>query len=62
MLTGLFMSLLASLLGGTEALGIVLYPLVLLMASMFHTSIWFTFVDSFVAPDGPTAATTGEHA
>lgn len=61
MLTGLFMSLLASLLGGTEALGIVLYPLVLLMAAMFHTSIWFTFVDSFVAPDGPAAVTTGEH-
>jgi hypothetical protein len=60
MLVGLVMSLLGALLGGAEALNLVLYPMVLFMASMFQTSIYFTFVDSFVAPDAPT--TTGEDA
>lgn len=49
---GLLLSVLAGLLGQASALLVVLYPLVLLMASMFHTSIWFTFRDSFIA-DGP---------
>ena len=61
MLVGLVMSLLGALLGGVEALNLVLYPMVLFMASMFQTSIYFTFVDSFVAPDAPTT-TTGEDA
>jgi hypothetical protein len=61
MLVGLVMSLLGALLGGAEALNLVLYPMVLFMASMFQTSIYFTFVDSFVAPDAPTT-TTGEDA
>jgi hypothetical protein len=61
MLMGLLMSLLGALMGGTEALSLVLYPLVLLMASMFHTSIYFTFVDSFEATDRPTSITPGEN-
>ncbi len=47
MAAGLFMNLLSALLGGSQLLGLVLYPLVLLLASMFHTSIWFSFRDSF---------------
>ena len=61
MLVGLVMSLLGVVLGGAEAINLVLYPMVLFMASMFQTSIYFTFVDSFVAPDAPTT-TTGEDA
>ncbi|WP_439588822.1 BPSS1780 family membrane protein [Hydrogenophaga sp.] len=49
MLGGLIMSLLGTLLGGTQALNLILYPMVLLMASMFHTSIYFSVRDSFVA-------------
>jgi hypothetical protein len=52
MLVGLLMSLLGALLGGADALNLVLYPMVLFLASMFHTSIWFSFRDSFVNDDG----------
>ncbi|MFW2357704.1 BPSS1780 family membrane protein [Hydrogenophaga sp.] len=62
MLVGLFMSLLGALLGGVQALNIVLYPAVLFMASMFHTSIYFTFVDSFELTERPTPTTNGEEA
>jgi hypothetical protein len=61
-LGGLVMSLLGVVVGGAEALNLVLYPMALFMASMFQTSIYFTFVDSFVAPDAPTPTTTGEDA
>ncbi|WP_332739884.1 BPSS1780 family membrane protein [Hydrogenophaga sp.] len=62
MLVGLLMSLLGALLGGAAALNIVLYPAVLFMASMFHTSIYFTFVDSFESTEQPVPPTTGEDA
>ena len=60
---GLFLGLLGALLGGAQALNLILYPVVLFMASMFHTSIWFTFVDSFtfdeaVVIDPPTNGDT----
>ncbi len=61
LLVGLLMSLLGAVMGGAEALNIVLYPAVLFMASMFHTSIYFTFVDSFESTERPTPA-TGEEA
>ena len=60
LLVGLVLSLLAGLLG-TAALQVILYPLVLLMASMFHTSIWFTFRDSFIGDDTATPS-SGESA
>lgn len=59
---GLLLSLLASLLGSAAALQVVLYPLVLLMAAMFHTSIWFTFRDSFLDGDATTPPATGDSA
>ncbi|QHE75632.1 BPSS1780 family membrane protein [Hydrogenophaga sp. PBL-H3] len=62
MLVGLFMSLLGALFGGAGALNIVLYPAVLFMASMFHTSIYFTFVDSFDPAERLAPTTTGEDA
>jgi hypothetical protein len=45
---GLLLSLLAALLGGSGVINIVAYPLVLLLASMFHASVYFSFRDSFV--------------
>jgi hypothetical protein len=64
MLVGVLMSLLGAVLGGADALNLVLYPMVLLLASMFHTSIWFSFRDSFVTDDGtpPDAPPTPEEA
>lgn len=53
MLVGLVMSLLGALLGGAGALNLIMYPAVLFMASMFHTSIYFTFRDSFASGDSP---------
>ncbi len=47
MLTSLFLGLLGSIAGGPEVMQVVIYPIVLFMASMFHTSLWFTFRDSF---------------
>lgn len=53
---GLGVSVLAPLLGGKAVLHMVLYPLVLLMAAMFHTAIWFSFRDSFISDAPGTAA------
>lgn len=58
---GLALSLLAGLLGSAAALQVVLYPLVLLMAAMFHTSLWFTFRDSFQQGE-PQPTQTGDSA
>jgi hypothetical protein len=58
---GVALGALGSLLGGPQAMQVVLYPIVLFMASMFHTSLWFTFRDSFrfddvlPAAEAPTA-------
>lgn len=62
LLGGLLMSLLSTLLGGGTAMNFVMYPAVLFMASMFHTSIYFTFRDSFVADNGaePSAGAPGD--
>lgn len=49
-------SFVAALFGGARAMGFMLYPAVLLMAAMFHTSVYFTFRDSFIDHDGPAAA------
>lgn len=64
LLAGLFMSLLGALLGGAQALSFIMYPAVLFMASMFHSSIYFTFRDSFVTDDSPAPhdAPSGEDA
>jgi len=54
MIAGLLVGLVGGALGGS--LSAVLYPLVLLMAAMFHTSIWFSVRDSFQA-EGSDATT-----
>jgi hypothetical protein len=57
LLGGLLMSLLGAMLGGAQALGLLLYPVVLLMASMFHTSIYFSYRDSFSDDEAMPPAT-----
>lgn len=45
---GLLMVTLASLLGGAELLSMLLMPSAVLMAAVFFSSIYFSFLDSFV--------------
>ncbi len=52
----LFLSILslsfAAMLGGPEALGVILYPVAIMLIAMFFTSIYFTFIDSFEITPG----------
>ena len=45
-------STVVSLLGNPGLAGDILFPTMMLMASMFFTSLYFTFRDSFDAPPG----------
>jgi len=40
-------SLVASLLGSVEVVSVMMFPLAMLMAAMFFTSLYFTFHDCF---------------
>jgi len=51
----LFFGLLGALLGGEAAARAVMFPVAMLMAAMFSSSIYFTFRDSFVADPVPPA-------
>lgn len=51
LLLGVLMSVFRMLLGGSEASSAILYPAVLLIVSMFFTSIWFSFRDCFLTDD-----------
>jgi hypothetical protein len=42
-----------ALMGSPDLAGDMLFPLLMLMASMFFTSLYFTFKDSFVPPPQP---------
>lgn len=44
---GMVVALLATLLGATDLVGAIMFPMAMLMAAMFFTSIYFTFSDSF---------------
>jgi hypothetical protein len=46
---GTVIALIASFSGSEEVVAAALFPCALVMASMFFTSIYFTFVDSFDA-------------
>jgi hypothetical protein len=52
---GLVVTTLAGLLGSPALVASVMFPAAMLMAAMFFTSIYFTFRDSFVAPEGDAA-------
>lgn len=51
-LAALGMVLLGTLLGGPQAIGIVIFPLAMLLSAMFFSSLYFTFRDSFLLDDG----------
>jgi len=51
LMVGLALGTLAALIGSPQALSVLAYPLVLIMAAMFHTSVWFTVRDSFQDDD-----------
>jgi hypothetical protein len=59
--TGLFMGvallimLLSVLIGQPELMGTILFPVAMLMAAMFFTSIYFTFRDTFVTEEKEAA-------
>ena len=53
----LVVALLATLLGNPEFAGVAMFPAAMLMVSMFFTSLYFTFRDSFVPDeDSPQSA------
>lgn len=52
---GITMALLGAILGSPEAVAAILYPAAMLMAAMFFTSIYFTFLDSFEFTSGEDA-------
>lgn len=60
LLGGMVLSLLGAMLGGAQAMQLILYPAVLLMAAMFHTSIYFSFRDSFSTGESADLPTTPE--
>jgi len=51
---GTAVSLVASLLGSVEVVGVMMFPLAMLMAAMFFTSLYFTFHDCFEEPSSET--------
>ncbi|MBU0589702.1 MAG: hypothetical protein KJ852_14130 [Gammaproteobacteria bacterium] len=51
MTVGLVIAVLAGSLGSPGLLASIMFPAAMLMAAMFFTSIYFTFRDSFVAPE-----------
>jgi hypothetical protein len=53
-LTVVIITTLSALLGNPGLAGDVLFPMLLLMASMFFTSLYFTFRDSFEPPPEET--------
>ena len=55
----LVVTLVAALLGNPEFAGVAMFPAAMLMVSMFFTSLYFTFRDSFV--DEPDAPQTPQH-
>ena len=48
---GLFIMVLAVLLGHPDIMGMLLFPTAMLMAAIFFSSIYFTFRDSFVSDE-----------
>jgi len=56
LVVGLALGVLAAVIGSPQVLSLMAYPLVLIMAAMFHTSVWFTVRDSFQAEDPASAA------
>lgn len=54
MTTGMVVALIGGLVGDAGTVGAILVPTMMLIAAMFFTSQYFTFVDSFDIPTGET--------
>lgn len=52
---GMVVAIVAAIIGNPEAVSGIMFPLALLMAAMFFTSIYFSFRDCFDSTDGETA-------
>jgi hypothetical protein len=52
MAMGLLVAIIAGISGSAELVGTLMFPLAMLMAAMFFTSIFFTFQDSFETETG----------
>jgi hypothetical protein len=48
----LVLVLVASLLGGPQVLGFLMFPIAMVLSAMFFSSLYFTFRDSFVGDEG----------
>jgi hypothetical protein len=57
---GMVFGLMGGLIGGPDMARAVMMPTALLMAAMFSTSIYFTFLDCFVATPEPEQQAPGE--
>jgi hypothetical protein len=58
MLAGIVLTTIAAISGNAELLSAMLLPAAMVIIAMFFTSIYFTFADSFVAPDAPAPSDT----
>jgi hypothetical protein len=47
---GVLLTVFAAIAGNSAVVGVVMVPMALLMASMFFTSVYFTYRDSFIEP------------
>ncbi len=54
MATGMVVAMVGSVLGDADTVGAIMVPTMMLIAAMFFTSQYFTFVDSFDIPTGET--------
>ncbi len=54
MVMGIVVAVIASISGSAELVGTLMFPLAMVMAAMFFTSIYFTFLDSFEEATGET--------
>lgn len=54
MATGMVVAIIGGLVGDASTVGAILVPTMMLIAAMFFTSQYFTFVDSFDIPTGET--------
>jgi hypothetical protein len=60
LVVGLAVTLLATLLGSPEFAAVAMFPTVLVLVSMFFSSLYFTFRDSFAVDPEPAPTTVDE--
>jgi hypothetical protein len=60
-LAGIVVSVLSALLGSAQAMGMLVFPVGLLLATVFHVGIYFSFRDSFDDGDQPRSSDDTPH-